>query len=181
MSNMEIIIKLENTCVPIYKLQAPPVSGVYSVFLKEGTRLPLKNLPPNGLIYIGISSSLASREYDTHFASGKTGFSTLRRSLGALLKNELELKAVPRGTGSSPTNYQNYRFTADGEERLTDWMRESLKIGICPVKDNYKSMEKELIAYLKPVLCLKGWPNPNAGFIKDLRKKCVEEAGKEKR
>ncbi|MCL6477509.1 MAG: hypothetical protein K6T65_03760 [Peptococcaceae bacterium] len=181
METRDVLAKLDNTRAPINKLIAPPASGVYAIFLKEGARLHLENLPSSGLIYVGTSSNLSSREYDTHFASGKTGFSTLRRSIGALLKRDLKLKAVPRGTGNSLNNFRNYCFTTDGEERLTTWMRENLEIGVCSVSGDYNDVEAELIAELKPVLCLNGWPNPVAAYIKNLRKKCVEEAQKEKR
>ncbi len=181
METRDVLTKLDNTRAPINKLNAPPASGVYAIFLKEGARLHLEDLPSNGLIYVGTSSNLSTREYDTHFASGKTGFSTLRRSIGALLKRDLKLKAIPRGAGNSPTNYRNYCYTTDGEERLTTWMKANLEIGVCSVSGNYKEVEAELITELKPVLCLKGWPNPVAAYIKNLRKKCVEEAQKERR
>lgn len=40
--------------------------------------------------------SLNGRDVGTHFAAGKTGSSTVRRSLAALLMDELALVAVPR-------------------------------------------------------------------------------------
>ena len=44
-------------------------------------------------VYVGISADLARRGDEDHFRSGGSGFSTLRRSLGALLKDELKLTA----------------------------------------------------------------------------------------
>jgi hypothetical protein len=46
---------------------------------------------------------LADRELNQHFSTGRTGSSTLRRSLGALLKRRLALIAVPRAPGPSKT------------------------------------------------------------------------------
>ncbi|MGW3547006.1 GIY-YIG nuclease family protein [Janibacter hoylei] len=48
-------------------------------------------------LYIGKAErSLVSRDLQTHFTSGKTGQSSLRRSLAALLRVELDLTAQPR-------------------------------------------------------------------------------------
>jgi len=74
---------------------------------------------------------------DTHFTSQKTGFSTLRRSVDALLKDELQSTAIPRGTGSSKSNYQNYRFTDAGEEKLTTWMESNLEIAVFPYEGDF--------------------------------------------
>jgi hypothetical protein len=68
-------------------------------------------------MYVGMSSNLAERD-EAHFRTGGSGFSTLRRSLGALLKQELRLSARPRGTGSSAQNYRCYQFDDAGEEQL---------------------------------------------------------------
>ncbi|MBY9074229.1 hypothetical protein K1X13_05275 [Nocardioides sp. WL0053] len=48
-------------------------------------------------LYVGEAErSLNGRDVGTHNAAGKTGSSTVRRSLAALLVNELALVAVPR-------------------------------------------------------------------------------------
>lgn len=53
-------------------------------------------------LYVGKAErSLNGRDVGTHFATGKTGSSTVRRSLAALLADDLQLLAVP-GTCSSP-------------------------------------------------------------------------------
>lgn len=177
MSTKDVVNSLKNSRTQINKLNVSPKPGIYAVFLKKGSKMPLKAYN-DGLIYIGSSSNLATRDIDTHFTSQKSGFSTLRRSLGALLKKELRLTAIPRGTGSSKSNYQNYRFTDDGEERLSTWMKSNLEIAVFVYEDDFEALEKELIQELKPILCLKGWANPSAEFIKGLRKNCVEEASK---
>jgi transcriptional regulator with GAF, ATPase, and Fis domain len=41
-----------------------------------------------GLVYVGTSVNLAQREFDTHFSPRGTGFSTVRRSFGAILRIE---------------------------------------------------------------------------------------------
>jgi epoxide hydrolase-like predicted phosphatase len=168
--------ELRNSRSSIDTLSAPPKTGVYVIFLKKPATLPVGEIPDDGLLYVGSSGNLAMREFDTHFESGQSGYSTLRRSIGAILKEDLELTAIPRGTGPSETNYRNYRFTDEGEIELTGWMRSNLEVGVAAVGKDYERVEEELIRLLKPVLCLKGWPNPERARIKDLRQKCVIEA-----
>jgi hypothetical protein len=166
---------LRDSAAPIDRVRAPARPGVYAWFLDEASALP--TLPDQGHdpIYVGMSSNLTQRGDETHFRSGESGFSTLRRSLGALVKEELRLSAQPRGTGSSPQNYRCYRFDDVGEERLTDWMRDHLRVGIAPI-ENPETVEGELIALAEPPLNLTRWPNPHRAVIKALRKACADEA-----
>jgi hypothetical protein len=175
MSVDELLDALRVNAVPLDDVRAPSASGVYAWFLDDARALP--SLPIRGPdpIYIGLSSDLAVREYDTHFKAGQSGFSTLRRSLGALLKDELHLRAQPRGTGASETNYRNYRFDDDGEAALSRWMREHLRVAVHPCTDP-DEIETDLIAAACPPLNLTKWANPHAVEIKALRRLCVEEA-----
>jgi hypothetical protein len=118
-------------------------------------------------------SSLDAR---CHFNHAHSGFSTLRRSLGAFLKERLALRAVPRGPGPSPTNVRNYRFESDGETRLTEWMRENLLYAHVPLNQEIADTERDLIRSTEPPLNLTGWPNPQKELIQDRRRACVEEA-----
>jgi hypothetical protein len=162
------------------ELGAPAEAGVYALFLAPTACLPGVEPPEGGLLYVGKSRNLAERDVDTHFATGHSGFSTVRRSLGALLRVKLDLKPVPRGTSASESNYRNYKFEDDGESRLTDWMRTNLEVAAIAATD-YAMLEDALITDLQPVLCLKGWPNPNAAEIKSARKRCVEAARRKSR
>jgi hypothetical protein len=174
MDSEEVLRLLGDSATKIGDLAAPAAPGVYAYFLR-GFDLPGISNPGDGPIYIGLSSNLAQREFDTHFAEGQTGFSTLRRSIGAILKEELGLRARPRGTGASETNFRNYRFDNEGERRLSEWMRRSLLVGVQAVPEP-KALEDELITVARPPLNLKGWANPEAAGIKALRKACVNEA-----
>ncbi len=109
-------------------------------------------------------------------SNSDSGFSTLRRSLGAVLKDRLGLQAVPRSAGPSPKNCDCYSFIGDGEFKLTAWMRDNLLIAIEPLPDAVVTTEAQLIALLQPPLCLKGWPNPQRSAIKAMRKGCKQEA-----
>jgi hypothetical protein len=101
--------------------------------------------------------------------------STLRRSLGAILKRSLALQAIPRAPGPSESNCHNYCFLADGEARLTEWMVEHLEVGVF-ASSKYEQLEKFLTREFRPLLNLQGCPNPHRAEIKELRKACADEA-----
>ncbi len=70
-------------------------------------------------LYVGKAErSLNGRDVGTHFAAGKTGSSTVRRSLAALLLNELGLVAVPRNL-AKPGGSANFGLDAASEVRLS--------------------------------------------------------------
>lgn len=171
----EILDGLKASAVTLDELRAPPEPGVYGFFLIEGAGVPGIAQPGGQALYIGTSGNLAQREFDTHFAAGQSGFSTLRRSLGALLIDQLDLKPRPRGTGASETNYRNYRFDDEGEERLSAWMEASLRVGVHAVSEP-KAIEKALIGLACPPLNLTNWANPDSPTIKAARAACVEMA-----
>lgn len=170
----EILTRLVTDRASVQNLDAPKEPGVYGLFLRDGTDFPLAHNPTEPL-YVGTSGNLAQREFDTHFAAGQTGFSTVRRSFGALLLNRLGLRPQPRGKGSSKTNFRNYRFDDAGEERLSQWMEKQIALAVHPVA-NPKAVEKALIALACPPLNFTGWANPMAAEIKAKRKQCVELA-----
>ena len=171
----EIAHKLRESRKPISHAEVPSKCGVYGVFLKAPEELKGFSKNTDGLIYIGCSSNLSKREFEQDFNSGETGRSTLRRSIGAIFKEEFGLTAIPRNSGSSENNVRNYKFRPEGEERLTNWMADNLEVGVCP-SGNYESIKKELIPLLMPPLSLKWWENPDREKIKALRKKCADEA-----
>ena len=154
--------------------ERPLRSGVYAIRLTtHGLLAPFKE-GDGGLIYCGMTSDLEVREFDTHFNSDQTGFSTVRRSLGAILKEQLQLVARPRGTGTSKANYTNYCFNLAGEDRLTTWMREHLKVRTWPTR-KFEAIEAIIKPRLRPLLNLEGW-NPQNSAIRALRKRCADEA-----
>jgi len=83
-----VLSSIKNNKTTINSINLPNEPGIYCIFLKVGSILgELDN--NTDLIYIGkAEKSLNSRDYKTHFSSGKSGSSTVRRSLGALLKKE---------------------------------------------------------------------------------------------
>jgi hypothetical protein len=156
-------------------LNAPEAPGVYAFFLRDRGALPGVDEAADGIVYIGLSTNLAQREFDTHFRAGQSGFSTLRRTLGALLIADLSLKPRPRGSGASDSNYRCYRFDEAGEERLSAWMRDHLDIAVQTVADP-KQLERALVALARPPLNLTLWANPDAATIRAARKACMRAA-----
>jgi hypothetical protein len=148
-------------------------TGVYAFFLSVPSALAV-NIEPHGLIYLGMTeSSLEVRNHLTHVHSGT---SSLRRSLGALLKDQEEFQAIPRSPGKSRTNTTNYRFRDEDEIRLTKWMRTHLTYGFATVEHDARVVEKALIVELCPPLNLTDWPNPQGRYLRDMRAACRNEA-----
>lgn len=177
MRNIKILQILQSSQTSIDQLKAPSEPGVYALFLLEGVTLGGFSTQLDKPIYIGQSGNLAEREFDTHFSSKGSGFSTVRRSLGALLKDDLRLVARPRSRGTSPRDYYCYRFKSDGEDRLTEWMQKNIHVAVQAISlDEYQDIEAELIATARPLLNLTGWTNPNSREIKRKRKICADEA-----
>jgi hypothetical protein len=171
----QVLADLSASRCGIEDLAVPWTPGVYAIYLRDQSALPHITTGRDGLLYIGLSSNLAQRQFETHFQSGQSGFSTLRRTVGALLIGDLELRPRPRGLGASTTNYRNYRFDDAGEEALSTWMREHVDVAIQPVAEPDR-LEHELLALACPPLNLKGWANPDAAAIKAARKACVAAA-----
>jgi hypothetical protein len=148
--------------------------GVYVYFLRDQDALPPIQVASSSILYVGMTaSSLDSR---CHFNHSHSGFSTFRRSLGAILKQTLDLKAQPRSSGRSSSNTQNFRFDEDGEAQLIEWMRDNLRYAHSAVDENVQAVEADLIRSLEPPLNLTGWKNPQKPLIQDLRRVCVREA-----
>jgi hypothetical protein len=162
----------------------PKEPGIYA--FKLATNSNLGDFGKGGqIIYIGIAKqSLHDRDFNQHFKSGKTGSSTLRRSIGAILKTKLKLTAIPRGGENDSKRYDNYKFIE--EEPLTNWMIENLEIGYWTPKKpiSYKELrdiEKEITIHLKPTLDLDIRTkrlNPLAKKLDEYRTICKKQAGK---
>lgn len=148
-------------------------AGVYAFFLANSTVLTGMRIEPRGLIYVGAADSI--QDVRDQFAHTDSGFSTLRRSLGALLKEQLRLHAIPRGL-RQPRSTRNYRFCEGGELRLTLWMKANLRYGFILIPRQVKCVARALIADLGPPLNLIHWPNPQGPYLRALRAICRDEA-----
>lgn len=171
---MDIPQALLDAIKPISETPSSQKAGIYGIFAKNLYCLPGVTIPQTRIIYVGMTKD--SLDTRNHFFAKSSGFHSPRRSLGAILKSELELQAVPRAPGPSPKNYDCYSFAGDGENRLSDWMGQNLDYAIVELEDNLMAVETETIKAMRPPLNLLGWPNPQGRHIKDLRKICKLEA-----
>jgi len=178
MTHDEVTQALLKTRASIRDIRAPQRSGIYAIYLKNESNIELLGLEGGALLYVGSSLNLAKRGHENHFNSDSTGFSTVRRTFGAIKKSDFNLKAIPRSNGKSNTNITNYKFIQEGEKQLTEWMMNNLEIGMCPIFEDYEEIEKKLISLLQPPLNLTGWANPLRSKIMNLRKYCSDEAKK---
>lgn len=152
-----VIQQVRETRRPAMNAILPQKPGIYAIYLLGGGALLLFAAAPD-LIYVGKSEgSLSDRDLGMHFSTGETGRSTLRRSVGAVLKDSLRLTAIPRSDKRTKQDINCFRFTPDGEALLTKWMLTNLEIGyavIGPDQGPLKAIEDAVIDALKPPLNL---------------------------
>jgi len=136
----------------------PDVPGLYAVVAADvlavqralGAEVPVGE---DGLLYVGkAEGSLRGRDIRTHFGTGKTAHSTLRRTFAALLGNALGFEPVP------VTSAGRFRLTDPGEEALTAWMVDHLRLRVWEAdgleKARLASVERGVIKALRPPLNL---------------------------
>ncbi|GGF33814.1 hypothetical protein GCM10011519_04110 [Marmoricola endophyticus] len=114
-------------------------------------------------LYVGKAErSLQSRDVMTHFGTGRTGSSTLRRSLAALLETPLQLAAVPRNL-SSPDRSANFALDKGSDERLSAWMDQRLSLSTWTKPEGVvlDHIETQVLGRLRPPL--------NLGKVKESR------------
>lgn len=136
----------------------PASAGLYGFHGDESVwlQLGLGSPPDDRPLYVGkAEASLAARDVRTHFATGRTGSSTLRRSLAALLVAELDLVACPRNP-ARPGHFSNYGLEPDGDERLSRWMAENLRLAVwvSPPDVVLADVETEVLHLMVPPLNL---------------------------
>ena len=154
---------------------SPIQTGFYAVYLKDGMGLPPVTTHADGLLYIGMTKKgFAARDH--FYPQNGSSSSTFRRSLGAILKDELGLKALPRSQSPRWQSYYCYRFSVEGEAALSEWMFDSLELARIPFEGNVLAAENALIALLEPPLNLVGWRNPQKPALATLRRGCAMEA-----
>lgn len=134
---------------------------------------------PGGLLYVGKAEKiLTRRDVRQHFGTGKTGWSTVRRSFAALLRDELGLVPVPRATASATsTAPATFALTGESEAGLTEWMTEHLALRVWTPPSEAVALadvERGVISSLNPPLNLThAGPRP---LLKVARKAMMEAA-----
>lgn len=156
--------------------------GLYALYADAPTwrQLGLGDPPDERPLYVGkAENSLVARDLRTHFATGRTGQSSPRRSFAALLVDELALVATPRRPADpEPDKWTHYALEPDGDERLTEWMREHLRLAAWPPERPVAlgKLERLVMGELQPPLNLTGVSQPWSRQVRDARKVMARSA-----
>lgn len=137
---------------------APRMPGLYAFYGDETGWKQLSLTPAfdDQPLYVGkAEKSLNGRDVATHFAVGKTGSSTVRRSLAALLVDDLNLVAVPRNL-TKPDGSANFSLEPGSDQRLSEWMDSRLKLATWVKPDGVElnQIETVVLRQLQPPLNL---------------------------
>jgi len=160
--------------------------GIYAVFFC-GEHFPIENIKPtlDEVIYLGkTESSQENRNAKTHFRSGKTGSSTLRKSIGSLLRNKYNLKPIVRNDSDViKRRFSHFKFDNKSEEIITEWMKNNLSLSFYEYPNSTRkieTLETELIQELIPLLNIDKNPsNPHLNLLKQIRKESAQIAFKD--
>lgn len=93
-----------------------------------------------------------------------TGYSTLRRSLAALLHDSRGFRGIPRNPERTD-QYANYGLSRVQDDELSDWMRKRLQLSCWPKPDacsieQLRLVEQAVFRRLLPPLNLKDLVTP---------------------
>jgi hypothetical protein len=154
--------------------------GIYAFFF-IGDDFPILGdaVQKHQIIYIGkTETSQEKRDAKTHFASEKTGSSTVRKSIGSILCLSKRLKPIPRNVSDyQKRRFSHFKFDNPSEETITDWMKTNLALSFFEFprsKQEIENLEKEIIDELVPVLnILKNPKNPFKDQLQQLRESCA--------
>ena len=181
-STLEIISILkekEEDFLNIKSFSSKP--GIYAIFY-IGKDFPIlgDEVKKHQIIYIGkTEKSQDSRDAKTHFSSGKTGSSTVRKSIGSILCGFHNLKPIPRNDKDyEKGRNSHFMFDEPSEEIITKWMQSNLALSFYDYSKSHieiDSLETEIIHGLIPVLNIdyKNPKNPYKKKIKSFRKICA--------
>jgi len=155
--------------------------GLYAFFY-IGNDFPLlgDSVSMHQIIYIGkTESSQEKRDAKTHFTSGKTGSSTVRKSIGSILCAKENLKPIPRNDSDyKKRKFSHFKFDDTSEKIITNWMKNNFALSFYEYPENKQLIDKletEIIKKLRPILNIdhKNPDNPFKDQIKQLRKNCA--------
>lgn len=168
----------------------PKTAGVYGWYFSEiPIQIPkLDFIQVNGwkLLYVGISGRYSNKKGNIdrrirlqHLGGcSDASVSTLRRTLGSLLKEELSIKALPKGTKRK----KKFWFGRQGEEILLRWIIEHARVAW--IKDeNPREIEQAILSDYGDLLPLNIEGNEKrntfSATLKKLRYACKIEAWKD--
>ncbi|MGE5329885.1 MAG: GIY-YIG nuclease family protein [Deltaproteobacteria bacterium] len=164
----------------IDEISIPLNIGIYAFYTNSKCFLntQLNQIESEECIYIGIAQdeTLNQRILGSHFSH--SGQSTFRRSLGAILRNKLNLDPIMRGVTVTKSNISNFRFCSESEKKLTNFMNQNLLIAFKSfnvTEHNLNDIEKKLIdKFGFPAFNLEyvGIKSKYYQIIKEARKEC---------
>lgn len=117
--------------IPQLAFHLKPTPGLYALFGTDDAWKQLGLGPSNGPgpLYVGkAEDSFVSRGLSTHFSSGQTAQSTVRRSFAALLRDSW-VQGVPRNR-EKPEHFAKYGLTVGDDATLTEWMWRHLALTV---------------------------------------------------
>jgi len=151
-------------------------SGIYAWYFDE---IP-PGVPEKGLcsvegwklLYIGMVQNQPVRErlLSRHYG-GNAEESTLRKSLGSLLRDKLDLTPRKKSARSKKWTF------GDDEDKLTEWMHKHARVKLVGIAmKKVKEMEEVLIKHFSPPLNIEEGSHPFAAELEAIRKECGETA-----
>ena len=181
MTTKEIIKLLKEKETDFLKTNSfSKLPGIYAFFY-IGNDFPLlgDSVSKHQIIYIGKTEySQEKRDAKTHFTSGKTGSSTVRKSIGSILCSQENLKPIPRNNSDyKKGRFSHFKFDNASEIKITEWMENNLALSFYEypkTKQEIEDLETEIIKDLVPVLNIS--KNSNNAFketLQQLRKNCA--------
>jgi len=131
--------------------KVPDEPGLYALYgsAEVWIALGLGQAPAGAALFVGkADESLKTRDLETHFRSGRTGQSTVRRSFAALLRDDLGLRGVPRNQ-TKPERFDEFALSVDDDEQLSVWMNAHLEIAVWAKPPDCTNLGAVEIAVLK--------------------------------
>ena len=176
----EALMGLSPPGTQVSAASVPHRPGLYAIHADADVweELGLAVPPDPRPLYAGKAErSLAGRDITTHFATGRTGSSTLRRALAGLLAEPLGLRGQPRNT-AKPAYFSNFGLEAEGDERLTSWMHDRLRIATwaSPSGVELDEIETVVLRTLQPPLNLDKVSTPWRGAVSAGRARLAAQA-----
>jgi len=154
--------------------------GLYAIYGNELTWAELGLEPfDERPLYVGKAESgtLLTRDVATHFRSGRTGSSTVRRSFAALLHDSLDLRGQPRNL-DRPARPTNYGLSELDDEKLTTWMIGRLELAAWPSPPDISlaDVERSVLREWLPAINIRDSPGPWRDLVSKKRSVLADEA-----
>lgn len=158
----------------------PAKPGLYAIYAAAEIwhELGLGTPPDSRPLYVGkAEDSLVARDLRQHFSDGRTGSSTLRRSVAALLHDSMGFRGIPRNP-QKPSYFSNYGLAPHDDERLSRWMSTQLAIATWAPESHVALavVEMQIVRSWLPPLNLAGVRTAWTDYVSSKRRVMAQEA-----